>query len=187
MRNHEDTKRTKEHETFMLRIQSPLPDDLEQLAHDVIGCCIRVHRELGPGLLETIYARAVVLELTAAGVPFETEKSVPVRYRGELLCHQRLDLLVGGRPVLELKSVEHLDSIHVAQVLSYLRVAGVLGLLIAPTVYARTESKRDRRYFAFRESSYSSVFVVPQFASTLCVDRCLPVRKAKADVEHHHP
>jgi GxxExxY protein len=131
MRNHEGTKITKEHEQHMLRIHSPLPDDLEHLAHDVIGCCIQVHRDLGPGLLETIYAKAVVLELTARGVSFETEKSIPVRYRGELLCHQRLDLFVDGRLVLELKSVEHLNSIHVAQVLSYLRVAGVrLGLLV---------------------------------------------------------
>jgi GxxExxY protein len=84
-----------------------------------------------PGLLEKIYTRAVVLELTAYGVPFEVEKPVPVRYRGQLLCHQRLDLLVAGRLVLELKSVDHLDSIHVAQVLSYLRVSDVrLGLLI---------------------------------------------------------
>jgi GxxExxY protein len=115
----------------MLKIASPLPDDIEKLAYDVIGCCVRVHRELGPGLLETIYARATVLELTASHLPFEAEKSVPVRYRGELLCHQRLDLLVADRLVLELKSVERLDSIHVAQVLSYLRISGVrLGLLI---------------------------------------------------------
>jgi len=115
----------------MLRIASPLPEDLENLAHEVIGCCIEVHRALGPGLLETIYARAVLLELQAQGISFESEKSIPVSYRGVLLCHQRLDLLVDGRLVVELKSVDHLNSIHVAQVLSYLRVADVrLGLLI---------------------------------------------------------
>jgi GxxExxY protein len=115
----------------MLKIASPLPEDVEKLAYDVIGCCVRVHRELGPGLLETIYSRAVVLELKASHIQFELEKPIPVRYRGELLCHQRLDLMVEDRLVLELKSVEHLDSIHVAQVLSYLRISGVrLGLLI---------------------------------------------------------
>jgi GxxExxY protein len=115
----------------MLRITSPLPEDLEQLAHDVIGGCIEVHRVLGPGLVETIYERAVVLELTRRRVPFEVEKAIPVHYRGELLCHQRLDLLVDGRLVVELKAVERLNAIHVAQVLSYLRVADVrLGLLI---------------------------------------------------------
>jgi len=61
----------------------------------------------------------------------ESEKPIPVKYRGTLLCHQRLDLLVEGQLVLELKAVERLDSIHVAQVLSYLRVADVrLGLLV---------------------------------------------------------
>jgi GxxExxY protein len=115
----------------MLRIQSSLPDDLERLAQEVIGACVTVHRELGPGLVESIYARAVVLEMTARSIPFESEKPVAVRYRGEVLCYQRLDLLIAGRLVLELKSVDRLDSIHVAQVLSYLRVAGVrLGLLV---------------------------------------------------------
>jgi GxxExxY protein len=115
----------------MLRIQSPLSDDLERLAHDVIGCCVDVHRALGPGLLEAIYARAIAIELTASAIPFEAEKSFPVLYRGRLLCYQRLDLLVANQLVLEVKSVEHLDSIHVAQVLSYLNVAGArLGLLI---------------------------------------------------------
>ena len=115
----------------MLRIQSPLPDELENLTHDVIGCCVDVHRALGPGLLEAIYARAVAIELKARTIPFEAERSFPVHYRGVFLCHQRLDLLVAGQLVVEVKSVEHLDSIHVAQVLSYLNVSGSrLGLLI---------------------------------------------------------
>lgn len=115
----------------MLRIATPLGDELESLAHRVIGCCVRVHRELGPGLLESIYSQAVVIELEASHIQFELEKAIPVRYRDKLLCHQRLDLLVENQIVLELKSVERLDSIHLAQVLSYLRVAGVrLGLLV---------------------------------------------------------
>jgi GxxExxY protein len=114
----------------MLKIASPLPDDLERLAERVIGCCVTVHRVLGPGLLESIYARAVALELSAREIPFESEKAIPVRYRGEVLC-QRLDLLVAGRLVLELKAVDRLDSIHVAQVLTYLRIADLqLGLLV---------------------------------------------------------
>lgn len=65
------------------------------------------------------------------GISFEAEKSIPASYRGTLLCHQRLDLLIGGQIVLEVKSVEALHPVHVAQVLSYLHVAGVrLGLLI---------------------------------------------------------
>ena len=58
----------------MIRVQSPLPNDVEQLMHDTIGCCIAVHRELGPGLLEKIYSLAVGLELTAAGITFKREK-----------------------------------------------------------------------------------------------------------------
>ena len=115
----------------MLKIATPLNDELENLAHHVIGCCVEVHRALGPGLLESIYAQAVIVELRAHHIQFEVEKAIPVRYRGTVLCHQRLDMLVEGQLILELKSVERLDAIHVAQVLSYLRVADVrLGLLV---------------------------------------------------------
>jgi GxxExxY protein len=91
----------------MLRVPSPLPEDLERLVHDTIGCCITVHCTLGPGLLEVIYSRAISLELKAAGIAFEREKTFPVMYRGELLCEQRLDFVVGDAIVLEIKSVEH--------------------------------------------------------------------------------
>jgi GxxExxY protein len=115
----------------MLRIASSLSDDLEKLAHDVIGSCLAVHRELGPGLLEAIYTRAVGIELTARGIPFEAEKPVPVHYRGRPLCHQRLDLFIDKRLVLEIKSVDVFHPIHRAQVISYLRVTGArLGLLV---------------------------------------------------------
>jgi GxxExxY protein len=99
--------------------------------HDTIGCCIAVHRELGPGLLEGIYARAICLELTSAGIAFEREKTFPVIYRGELLCQQRLDFVVGGHIVLEIKSVEHLAPLHHSQLLNYLRVSHLrVGLLM---------------------------------------------------------
>jgi GxxExxY protein len=115
----------------MLRVPSPLPDDLEELVHDTIGCCIAVHREIGPGLLETIYSRAICVELTAAGIGFEREKTYPVMYRGELLCEQRLDFVVGGEVVLEIKSVEQLMSLHHSQLLSYMRIARLrVGLLM---------------------------------------------------------
>jgi len=114
-----------------LRLHSQLPDDLEHLVRNVIGCCLAVHRELGPGLLEGIYPRAVALELGIRGIKFVAEKSVPVFYRGTLLCHQRIDLFVDERLVLEIKAVERLHPIHVAQVISYLRVTRArIGLLI---------------------------------------------------------
>jgi GxxExxY protein len=115
----------------MLRIQSPLSKELETLIYDTIGCCIAVHRALGPGLLEHIYTKAVCLELTAAGIPFDREKSYPVVYRGEPLCEQRLDFVVGGEIVVEIKSVEQLALIHHSQLLSYMRVAQLrAGLLM---------------------------------------------------------
>jgi len=81
--------------------------------------------------LENIYSRAIGLELTAAGIAFEVEKDYPVTYRGQFLCHQRLDLVVDEQLVLEIKAVEHLNPVHHAQILSYLRVSKKrAGLLI---------------------------------------------------------
>jgi len=115
----------------MLRIPSPLPDELESLVHETIGCCIAVHRALGPGLLEGIYSRAICLELSAAGIQFEREKTIPVIYRGELLCEHRLDFVVAGALILEVKSVEHLVPVHHSQLLNYMRLAVIrVGLLI---------------------------------------------------------
>jgi GxxExxY protein len=115
----------------MLRISTPLSEDLETLVHDTIGCCIAVHRELGPGLLEAIYSKAICRELTAAGIHFEREKRYPVMYRGELLCEQCLDFVVADQLVLEIKSVEHLVPLHHSQLLNYMRVAHLrVGLLI---------------------------------------------------------
>lgn len=115
----------------MLIVQSPLPPETESMIHDTIGCCIAVHRALGPGLLEVIYSRAIGLELTAAGIAFEREKAYPVTYRGELLCEQHLDFVVGRAIVLEIKSVELLAPVHHAQLLSYMRVSRLrVGLLM---------------------------------------------------------
>lgn len=109
----------------MLRIPSPLGDEVESLITKIIGCCIAVHRELGPGLLEFIYRRAVCIELEAAGLPFEVEKRIPVTYRGHLLCYQRLDMIVAGQVLIEIKAMERLAPVHHAQVMCYLRVSGL--------------------------------------------------------------
>jgi GxxExxY protein len=96
-----------------------------------IGCCIAVHRELGPGLRERIYSRAVAIELAAAGIAFEREKKYPVTYRGQLLCDQHLDFVVANTVVLEVKSVEQFAPIHHTQIVNYMRVAKLrVGLLI---------------------------------------------------------
>jgi GxxExxY protein len=89
----------------------------------VIGCCITVHRELGPGLVETIYHRAACYELEAHSIQFEREKPVPIMYRGKRLFVHRLDLVVGEQLLVELKAVERLHPVHHAQVLSELRAS----------------------------------------------------------------
>lgn len=115
----------------MLRVSTRLSDELEDLIHRVIGCCIDVHRTLGPGLLESIYSRAVCIELGAQRIDFEREKLIPVSYRDQLLCSQRVDIVVETQLVLEIKSVERLHPVHHAQVLTYLRVSKLpVGLLM---------------------------------------------------------
>jgi GxxExxY protein len=124
----------RKHETQkaqMLRVQSPLSNELELLVTKTIGCCVAVHKELGPGLLEAVYARAVRIELGLSGVEFESERIVPITYRGVYLCNPRLDLIVREQIVLELKSVDRLGPVHRAQVVSYLRTTGLrIGLLV---------------------------------------------------------
>jgi GxxExxY protein len=115
----------------MLHIASPFSRELEELVHRTIGCCITVHREPGPGLVEPVYQRAVGLELDASGVPFEREKAIPITYRGKRLYIHRLDLVVSGQILLELKAVDRLHPVHKAQVLSCLRASKLrLGLLV---------------------------------------------------------
>ena len=114
----------------MLRIHSPLSDDLESLLTEIIGLCIDVHRELGPGLSERVYAQACSAELEARSISYESEYSVPIRYKGKLLCHQRIDLLIDRRLVVELKCVEAIHKVHISQTPTYLRLTGAKAGLI---------------------------------------------------------
>jgi GxxExxY protein len=107
----------------MINVASPLDDQTETLVTRVIGCCIEVHRRLGPGLLESIYRRAVAIELATEAIPFETERHFEVIYRNQLLCHQRLDIVVANKVLIEIKAVERLAPIHQAQVICYLRLS----------------------------------------------------------------
>jgi GxxExxY protein len=97
----------------------------------VIGCAIAVHRALGPGFLESIYQKAMVVELDSRGLSFECERRVPVSYRGVDIPGQRIDLIVESLVVVELKSVVRFDDVHTAQVISYLKTTKLrAGLLI---------------------------------------------------------
>lgn len=103
-----------------------------QLTHQIIGAAIDVHRTLGPGLLEATYEECLCHELAVRAIPFERQKPVPLVYKSvKLECGYRLDLLVDGRVVLEIKAVEALAPVHDAILLTYLRLSGcTVGLLI---------------------------------------------------------
>ena len=103
-----------------------------ELTHAIIGAAIEIHRELGPGLLEAVYEECLAQEMTVRGIPFERQKPVPLVFKGlKLECGYRLDLLVAGRIVVEIKAIEALAPIHESVMLTYLRLSGCqLGLLI---------------------------------------------------------
>jgi GxxExxY protein len=97
-----------------------------QLAHTVIGCALEVHRHLGPGLMESTYCRCLIHELTLSGLSFRSELLIPVVYKGVRLdCGYRADLLVEGVLLLEIKSVDHLLPVHLAQIMTYGKLAKV--------------------------------------------------------------
>jgi len=106
--------------------------DEDGLSKEIIGAAIEVHRHLGPGLLESAYQQCLAHEFSQRSIPFELEKPVPVEYKGVRLdCGFRLDSLVGGSVVVELKAVDRLTAVHEAQVLTYLRLTGCKpGLLL---------------------------------------------------------
>ncbi|PYL02477.1 MAG: GxxExxY protein [Verrucomicrobia bacterium] len=92
----------------------------------VIGCAIEVHRNLGPGLLESTYRQYLACELSHTGIPFQMEVPLPVRYREILLdCGYRIDLLVSRGLIVEIKCVETLLPIHQAQILTYMRLSKI--------------------------------------------------------------
>ncbi len=106
--------------------------EFDDLSHRVIGCAIEVHRALGPGLLESAYEQCLAHELARNNIQFLLQHPQPVQYKGiQLDCGYRIDLLVEGVLVLELKSVDKLKAIHEAQLLTYMKLADVkTGLLI---------------------------------------------------------
>jgi GxxExxY protein len=113
------------------RATSDLPRDVEDVITRVIGACIEVHRHLGPGFLESIYHRAVCIELRERGPSFETEKTVEILYKGQHLHGQRLDLIVESKVVVDVKAVSQLEEIHASQVASYLKATGLRAGLLA--------------------------------------------------------
>lgn len=117
MTNHKDTKDTKRS---------------DELSKNIIGAAIEVHRNLGPGLLESAYEKCLCYELASKRISFERQKNLPITYKDiHLDCGYRIDILVEKLVIIELKTVEHIESIHEAQLLTYLKLYDLwLGLLI---------------------------------------------------------
>jgi GxxExxY protein len=133
--------------------------DLNKLTEAVIGAAIEVHKEMGAGLLESTYEQCLCRELSLRGVQFECQKALPVIYKGmKLDCDYRVDVLVEGVLIVEVKSVEKLAPIHEAQLLTYLRLSGCqVGLLINFNVEVlRLGIKRMVNNFSESSSSASS-------------------------------
>lgn len=103
----------------------------DKLTEAIIQGIITVHKALGPGFLENVYRRALCLELKSRGFDVETEKDVTVYYHGVEIGHHRLDIMVDGKVIVELKTVDQFCKAHYAQVLSYLRATGLsVGILV---------------------------------------------------------
>ena len=116
---------------MLIRVTPVLSPEREAIVTRTIGCAIRVHQALGPGFHEAIYQDAMGVELEGEGLPYEREFRVAMFYRERPLRTQRLDLVVDGLVVVELKAVEHLERVHQTQLLSYMKAAKLpVGLLM---------------------------------------------------------
>jgi len=109
-----------------------MKDQLNQITEKIIGAAIEVHRELGPGLLESAYEACLCLELIKRGLKFERQKAIPLIYQGvHVGTGYRVDLLVEGAVVVEVKAVERIEAVHIAQTVGYLRFTrSKVGLLL---------------------------------------------------------
>ena len=128
--NHEEREGHEGFRPFSMRLESPLTREAELAMTATVGSAIAVHRALGPGFLESIYKKAMQIELEARGISYESEKAVTVHYRGFEIQGQRVDLVVEGLIVVELKAVTRFDDVHKAQVMSYLKATGLRGGLL---------------------------------------------------------
>lgn len=109
-----------------------MADDINAMTESIIGAAIAVHREIGPGLLESAYEECLAIALTDAEIPFKRQGSIPIRFRGrDITPGFRYDLLVADRVIVEVKAVESVLKVHKAQVLTYLRLMDLpVGLIL---------------------------------------------------------
>ena len=121
--------------------------ELNALTEEIIRCGIEVHSELGPGLLESVYETALCIELKSAGLAVKRQVGIALYYKGELISEHRPDLIVADQIVVEIKSIARFEPIHMAVMLTYLRVTGLhVGLLLNfNTEYLKQGIKRVMR------------------------------------------
>lgn len=106
--------------------------EINEITGEIIGCCIEIHKELGPGLLESAYEECLAYELSNSGLFFERQKPLPIRYKEiQIEYGYRMDFIVENQVVVELKSVEIINNVHTAQILTFMRFSEMnAGLLI---------------------------------------------------------
>ena len=119
----------------------------------IIAAAIAVHRELGPGFLESIYEQALAVEFALRGIAFVRQKPIPLFYRDHQIGEHRLDFLVEDKIVVELKAVEALENVHFAIVRSYLKAAGLADGLIVNFSTMPLTVKRVRRERGFEKAN----------------------------------
>jgi GxxExxY protein len=106
-------------------------DGNTDITETIIGCAIEVHRELGPGLPESVCEEALCMEMRSRGISFRRQCGVPIYYKGQLISERRPDLIVAEEVIIEVKSIERIAPVHVAQVLTYLRITSLkVGLIL---------------------------------------------------------
>lgn len=106
-------------------------ENQDRLSYRIIGAAIEVHKQLGPGLLESVYETALCAEFRLRGIGFERQKRIDIIYKGERVGYYIADLIVETRAIVEVKSVDRLADVHTAQLLTYLKLTGLsAGLLL---------------------------------------------------------
>jgi GxxExxY protein len=124
--------------------------DINKLTERIIGAAIRVHTELGPGFLESLYEEALSIELRTLGIDVERQKPVPIFYRVQPIGEHRVDLLVERSIVVELKAIVMLEKVHFAVLRSYLKALGLSHALLFNFASTRLTIKRVGREFHSR-------------------------------------
>lgn len=117
----------------------------KDLSFAIIGAAIEVHKQLGPGFLETIYHKALAYELALHNIPFEQEKALPVYYKGQLFGEYKADFVVDGKIILEIKAVSAINHAHEAQALHYLTATGLQLAIIVNFGAPSLQQKRIAR------------------------------------------